>query len=109
VIGLSTRRALRAGTVLRPADLVKLDVVNRNEAVTISYDVPGISLTLRGKAIEAGGVGDVINVLNIQSNRTVQATITGPGRVTIAAVTPIQPQQAALAPQPASPTSSEEP
>jgi flagella basal body P-ring formation protein FlgA len=109
VIGLSTRRALRAGTVLRPADLVKLDVVNRNEAVTISYDVPGISLTLRGKATEAGGVGDVINVLNMQSNRTVQATITGPGRVTISAVTPIPPQQAALAPQPAAPTSSEEP
>lgn len=78
VIGLSTRRSLRAGTVLRPSDLVKLDVVNRNEAVTINYEVPGITLTLRGKATEAGGVGDVINVLNMQSNRTVQATVTGP-------------------------------
>jgi hypothetical protein len=28
-------------------------------------------------------------VLNIQSNRTVQATVTGPGRVSIAAATPI--------------------
>ena len=35
------------------------------------------------------GIGDVINVLNAQSNRTVQATVAGPGRVTIAAMTPI--------------------
>lgn len=100
VIGFSTRRALRAGMILRPADITKLDVVNRNEAVTISYQVPGISLTLRGKATEAGGVGDMINVLNIQSNRTVQATVTGPGRVTIGAVTPVAAQQVSQAPQP---------
>jgi flagella basal body P-ring formation protein FlgA len=74
--------------------------VNRNEAVTISYAVPGISLTLRGKAVEAGGVGDMINVLNIQSNRTVQATVSGPGRVTIGAITPVAAQQVSQAPQP---------
>jgi flagella basal body P-ring formation protein FlgA len=102
VVGFSTRRALRAGTILRPADITKLDVVNRNEAVTISYQVPGISLTLRGKAIEAGGVGDLINVLNIQSNRTVQATVTGPGRVTIGAITQPIAQQVSEAPQPTS-------
>ena len=30
-------------------------------------------LTVRGKALEAGAEGDVVDVLNIQSNRTVQA------------------------------------
>ena len=39
-------------------------------------------LTARGKAVEAGAMGDVVGVLNIQSNRTVQATVIGPGRVT---------------------------
>lgn len=95
-IGFSTRRAMRAGMVLRPSDLIKLDVVNRNEAVTITYDAPGIALTLRGKATEPGGVGDVINVLNMQSNRTVQATVTGPGRVIIGTIKPV----VAQAPQP---------
>jgi flagella basal body P-ring formation protein FlgA len=100
VIGFSTRRALRAGMVLRPADITKLDVVNRNEAVTITYEAPGIALTLRGKATESGGVGDMINVLNVQSNRTVPATVTGPGRVTIGAVAPAVAQQVSQAPQP---------
>jgi flagella basal body P-ring formation protein FlgA len=87
-VGLSAKRALRAGTVLRAADLMKPEVVQRNETVTIMYEVPGIMLTVRGKALEAGAVGDMISVTNTQSNRTVQATIAGPGRVIIAATMP---------------------
>jgi flagella basal body P-ring formation protein FlgA len=82
-VGLAARRALRAGQVLRSSDLMRPEVVQRNESVTIVYEVPGIVLTARGKALEAGSEGDVLSVLNIQSKRTVQATVTGPGRVTI--------------------------
>ncbi len=62
---------------------MKPELVGRNETVTIVYEVPGIVLTMRGKALEPGAQGDLINVLNIQSKRTVQATVTGPGRVTV--------------------------
>ena len=65
-----------------PPISIKAEIVQRNETVTIVYEVPGILLTVRGKALEAGADGDVVNVLNTQSNRTVQATVTGPGRVT---------------------------
>jgi flagella basal body P-ring formation protein FlgA len=88
-IGMAARTALRSGQALRMDDLIKPQIVQRNEAVTITYQVPGILLTARGKAVEAGAMGDVVGVLNIQSNRTVQATVTGPGRVSIAAATPI--------------------
>jgi len=88
-VGLAARVALRNGQALRTEDLIKPQVVQRNEAVTISYQVPGIMLTVRGKALEAGALGDVVGVLNIQSNRTVQATVTGPGRVAIAAAGPL--------------------
>jgi len=84
-IGLAAKVALRTGQVLRPDDLARPQVVQRNEAVTITYEVPGIMLTVRGKATESGAVGDIVGVLNIQSNRTVQATVIGPGRVSIAA------------------------
>lgn len=88
-VGLAARTALRAGQVLRANDLTKPLAVQRNEAVIMSYEVPGIVLTVRGKALEAGATGDVVGVLNIQSNRTVQATITGPGRVAVLAPTPL--------------------
>lgn len=89
VVGLSAKRALRAAQVLRSADLMKPEIVQRNETVTILYEIPGILLTVRGKALETGALGDLIGVLNVQSNRKVQATVTGPGRVAIVAATPI--------------------
>ena len=54
---------------------MKPELVQRNETVTIIYEVPGIVLTMRGKAQEAGAEGDVISVLNVQSKRTVQGTV----------------------------------
>src|SRR5581483_166045 len=87
-IGLATRRPLAAGHALNHADLVKPQVVQRNEPITIIYEIPGIALTVRGKALEAGAIGDVISVVNTQSNRTLQGTVAGPGRVTIMAPLP---------------------
>ena len=78
---------LRARQVLRRADLVKPDVVRRDDSVTLVYETPGIVLTLRGKALDSGAEGDVINVLNVQTKRPVQGIVSGPGRVTIAAPT----------------------
>jgi flagellar basal body P-ring formation protein FlgA len=82
-IGFAVRSGLRAGAPLRRADLMKPQMVHRDETVTLVYEVPGILLTTRGKALESGAEGDVINILNIQSKRTVQGTVTGPNRVNI--------------------------
>ena len=102
--GLAARRALRAGQVVRDADLQKPELVGRNETVTITYEVPGIFLTVRGQALEAGAERDIINVLNIQTKRTIQATVSGPGRVSVAAATP-RPAANVVAARPASPNS----
>ena len=83
-IGRAARQGLRVGQLVHRADLVKPDLVKRDENVSLMFQAPGILLTTRGKALEAGGEGDVISVLNAQSNRTIQGVITGPGRVDIA-------------------------
>jgi flagella basal body P-ring formation protein FlgA len=83
VIGQAARRALRAGQTIRPVDLMKPDLVGRNDTVTIRFEVPGIVLTVRGKALAAGAEGDLVPVLNPQSKRVVQATVDGPGRVVV--------------------------
>ncbi len=87
-VGLSVRRALRPGQVLRQADLMKPELVQRNENVTLIFEAGGILLTSRGKALESGAEGDVVNVLNGQSKRTVQGTVTGSGTVTVSSMTP---------------------
>jgi flagella basal body P-ring formation protein FlgA len=87
-VGLSLRRTMRAGQMLRQADLIKPELVQRNETVTLLFEVPGILLTMRGKALESGVMGDLINVLNAQSKRTVQGTVTGAGTVTVTSMKP---------------------
>ena len=87
-IGQAARGALQPGRPLRVADLMKPELVQRNETVTLVYEVPGITLTVRGKAAEGGAEGDVISVLNEQSKRTVQGVVVGPGRVVISTGSP---------------------
>ena len=85
VAGLAARRSVRAGQPLRQSDLMKPEVVQKGETVTLQYQVPGIVLSMRGKALETGAEGDMVSVLNVESKRTVQGLVTGPGRVTILA------------------------
>jgi flagella basal body P-ring formation protein FlgA len=87
MVGLAARHQLPAGQPLTASDLMKPEIVQRNDSVTIVYQVPGVTLTLRGQARDAGALGDTIGVLNLESKRVVQAVISGPDRVMVGAVT----------------------
>jgi flagella basal body P-ring formation protein FlgA len=83
VVGLAARQALPAGRIVRQADFIKPDLVKRDEPVTLVFEAPGLTLTTRGKAMDTGAEGDVVNVLNLQSKRTIQGHVSGPGRITV--------------------------
>ena len=87
-VGMQARRQLRAGQALRVADLAKPDLVQRDQNVTLIYETAGLYLTVRGKALDSGTEGDVVNVMNLQSKHTVSGTVTGRGQVSIAVATP---------------------
>jgi flagella basal body P-ring formation protein FlgA len=84
-VGMQLRRSMRAGSAVRAADLARPDLVQRDQSVVVVYQTPGLYLTTRGKALENGAEGDVVNVLNLQSKRTVTGVVTGRGQVTIQA------------------------
>jgi flagella basal body P-ring formation protein FlgA len=87
-VGQAARNALRPGQYLRQSDLMKPELVQRNETVMIYYEIEGITLTLRGKALESGSEGDVVSVMNTQTKRSLQGIVTGPGRVTVSLPSP---------------------
>lgn len=89
VVNQAARRPLRAGQTLRAADLMKPQIVSRDDAVTIVFRTRAITLTLRGKALGGGAEGEAISVLNPQSKRIVQATVTAPGVVTVSDASPV--------------------
>jgi flagellar basal body P-ring formation protein FlgA len=93
-VGMQMRKQLRAGQALRITDLAKPDLVQRDQNVTLIYETAGLYLTVRGKALEGGTEGDVINVLNLQSKRTVSGAVIGRGQVSISVATPRLPAAA---------------
>lgn len=86
--GRIARSTLQAGTLVRDADLAKQEVVAKNDMVSVTYESPGLQLAMRGKAMEAGGVGDAVLVQNLQSKRSLQGVVVGPGRVSVTLATP---------------------
>jgi flagellar basal body P-ring formation protein FlgA len=87
-VGMQMRKPLHAGQALRVADLAKPDLVSRDDNVTLIYESTGLYLTIRGKAMDSGTEGDVVNVLNLQSKRTVSGVVVGRGQVSISVATP---------------------
>ncbi len=82
-VGQAAKRALRAGQPVRAGDLMKPDLVTRNETVTIVFETGGVTLTMRGKAMASGAQGEMISVLNPQSKRVLQGTVDRPGVVVV--------------------------
>jgi flagella basal body P-ring formation protein FlgA len=83
VVGHAARRDLRAGQPIRISEMMKPELIARGDTVTLTFDSPGVVLSLRAKAMEPGTEGDVIQVMNPQSKRIVQATVEGPGHVVV--------------------------
>ena len=104
-LGMQMRKQLRAGQVIKVADLGKPDLVQRDDNVTLIYESTGLYLTVRGKAVEAGTEGDVVNVLNLQSKRTVSGVVIGRGQVAISVATPRLPALAEAAAETTAPVS----
>lgn len=71
VVGMATKRAVRAGDPLRLRDLSRPVLVGRNELVTMILRSEFMTLTARGRALEDGAAGDTVRVRNERSNKTV--------------------------------------
>ena len=89
MVGLSPRRSLAANTPIRLADLRPPIVVRRGEAVTMLLTSGALTITARGRALEDGARGRLVRIVNIDSNRTVEAEIVGPGTVMVRGLAPL--------------------
>lgn len=98
LVGRIAKAPIGAGAALRDADVIKQEIVDKNGFVTVLYETPGVQLAMRGKAMEAGGMGDSILVQNPQSKRTLQAVVTGAGVVKVIMAVPGRMADAGSAP-----------
>jgi flagella basal body P-ring formation protein FlgA len=92
LIGKSPKHGLAAGTQIRVSDVERPVLVAKGALITMTVTAPNMTLTATGRAVDEGGKGDLIQVQNIQSSKTVVAMVVGHNSVAIG------PSQLALAP-----------
>jgi len=83
LIGKSPRRGLREGSPVRLTAVRRPVLVPKGSLVTITLSLPKMMLTARGKAVEGGSKGDIIQIKNIQSKIILEAEVISSGRVAV--------------------------
>lgn len=74
-VGKKLRMTVRAGTPIRSNQLVSVPVVVSGQLVTIIAENEGVKITVSGRARSAGGVGELIRVQNLVSNKEIPARV----------------------------------
>lgn len=83
LVGMTPRRVMAPGKPVRGIDIITPELVSRGDNVTLVFDSAPLFLTAKGKALQNGGKGDTVRVVNIASNRTIEGTVTADGTVIV--------------------------
>lgn len=83
LIGMTPRRIVLPGKMVKMNDLQAPLIVERGDLVTMIFNEGGMRLTAKGKALENGAKGDLVRVANSSSSRTVEAMVTAQREVVV--------------------------
>jgi len=83
LVGKSPRRGLRAGYPVLSSAVKRPVLVPKGSLVTLILQIPKMTLTARGKALQPGSDGDVIRVKNLQSSSVVEGEVIASGQVKV--------------------------
>lgn len=84
LVGMSARRPISAGRVIRRTDVKPIELIHKGDLVTMIFRTSFMTLTLRGQALESGARRDTIRVKNLSSGKTVVGSVTQSGIVSVA-------------------------
>jgi len=82
-IGMVARRPLRAGSAIAASDVAAAKVIKRDDTVSVAFEQDGINLVLQGKALSDAVAGEAVEIMNLQSKKTIEAVAVGPGRAVV--------------------------
>jgi flagella basal body P-ring formation protein FlgA len=83
VIGMSVKRPLRQGSAASLRDVSTPQVIKAGDIVAVTYEDAGVALTLQGKAMSAGAIGESLMVQNTASKKIIETVVTGPGSTAV--------------------------
>jgi len=77
LIGMAAKRLMTADLPIRFSQIRKPLLVTRGGLVNIRFQVPFMSLSAQGQALDEGSMGEVVRVVNSRSKKTIEARVTG--------------------------------
>lgn len=83
MVGKEVRRAIYVGRVVSERDLGPPTLIRRNDVVTMVYRSGSLGLRTQGRSLGSGGMGETIEMLNLDTRMKVRATVTGPNQVEV--------------------------
>jgi flagella basal body P-ring formation protein FlgA len=84
-VGREATRMLPAGTVVRATDVIAPRLVRRGEPVTITVRSGGLAIATGGRALASAGAGEMVRVVSLSTNRTLDGVVEGPDAVRVTA------------------------
>lgn len=82
-VGKELKRSVAVGYKINPAYVGKPVTVRRNSRVTMIYRAGALEISAWGRALDEGGVGDIITIMNLESRKKVQGRISKSGSVEV--------------------------
>jgi len=83
LINKTPRRFMASGKPVSMNDLQSPKMVDRGDMITLVFENGPMVLTTKGKSLQAGAMGDVVRVSNMDSNKNLQGVVTAHREVTI--------------------------
>jgi flagella basal body P-ring formation protein FlgA len=77
IIGLTPRRVINAGKPIRTIDIQSPVLVKRGDNVSIVLTTSELELSAQGRSLQNGAKGDLVKVVNVNSNMSIEAIVTG--------------------------------
>lgn len=87
LLGKSARKLISAERMIRLSEITAAITVEKDREVEMVYNTPYMSLRTTGKALENGTTGDLIRVMNHDTQRTVSARVVNAHRVEVTPTT----------------------
>ena len=83
--GMTPRRMVMTGKPIRDMELENPQIVSRGAPVTLVYKDGAMTLSARGKSMQGGARGDLVRVINMNSNRSLEGIVTAENEITVTA------------------------
>jgi len=83
LVGKQLRRATNADVLVATADVSQIQLIGRNDMVTIYFRQGPMTLTVKGQALGAAPQGGAVQVLNLMSKRVISAKAIAAGAVEV--------------------------